>query len=90
MKIEYTRTMLRAALGGRLDAVNYHRDQVFNLDIPESCPGVPAGILNPRSTWDNPAAYDQQALRLARMFTENFKEFDSSVTAEVLAAGPNV
>jgi phosphoenolpyruvate carboxykinase (ATP) len=90
MKIDYTRTMLRAALAGRLDDVAYHRDGVFNLDIPVSCPGVPGQILNPRNTWSDGPSYDQQALELARMFTVNFKAFESSVTAEVLAGGPIV
>ena len=88
MKISYTRAMIRAALAGALDAVGYQKDPVFNLDIPTSCPGVPADVLNPRATWSDAAAYDEQAARLARMFVENFKTFEQSVTAEVLAAGP--
>jgi len=51
---------------------------------------VPADVLMPRKTWADPAAYDAQATRLARMFTENFKNFESGVSAEVLAAGPNI
>src|SRR3954463_14061964 len=42
MKIAYTRAMIRAALSGALDNVQYHRDPVFNLDIPASCPEVPS------------------------------------------------
>jgi phosphoenolpyruvate carboxykinase (ATP) len=89
MKISYTRSMIRAALAGALDGVGYQKDAVFNLDIPESCPGVPAAILNPRNTWANGADYDAQAATLARMFVKNFKTFEQGVTAEVLAAGPN-
>src|SRR4051812_41030182 len=88
MKIGYTRAMIRAALSGALDAVGYAKDAVFNLEIPASCPGVPADVLNPRATWSDAAAYDEQAARLARMFVENFKTFEQSVTAEVVAAGP--
>ncbi len=88
MKIAFTRAMIRAALSGALDSVAYERDPVFNLDIPTGCPGVPAEVLKPRDTWANAAGYDRQAAKLARMFVENFKTFESSVTAEVLAAGP--
>jgi phosphoenolpyruvate carboxykinase (ATP) len=88
MKIAYTRAMIRAALSGALDDVGYERDAVFNLDIPISCPGVPAGVLRPRDTWADGAAYDAQAANLARMFAENFKAFEGGVSAEVLAAGP--
>jgi phosphoenolpyruvate carboxykinase (ATP) len=89
MKISYTRAMIRAALAGALDTVAYQKDSVFNLDVPTTCPDVPAEVLNPRNTWPDGAAYDVQAARLARMFVDNFKEFEGGVTAEVLAAGPN-
>ena len=89
MKIAYTRAMIRAALSGALDAVAHEKDPVFNLAIPASCPDVPTGVLTPRATWSSPAAYDEQAAKLARMFVENFKTFERGVTAEVRAAGPN-
>jgi phosphoenolpyruvate carboxykinase (ATP) len=90
MRIAYTRAMINAALSGALDAVPYQRDAVFNLDVPTTCPDVPAGVLNPRTTWPNAADYDEQAARLAKMFVENFKAFESDVSAAVKAAGPNV
>jgi phosphoenolpyruvate carboxykinase (ATP) len=88
MKIAHTRAMIRAALTGALDAVPYQTDQVFNLHVPQSCPDVPSEVLNPRSTWKDPAAYDEQARRLARMFVENFKAFEGDAAADVKAAGP--
>jgi phosphoenolpyruvate carboxykinase (ATP) len=90
MKIGYTRAMISAALSGALDKVAYQKDQVFNLDVPTSCPDVPSDVLDPRSTWADPAAYDTQAAKLARMFAENFKTFESGVTGGVRAAGPKV
>jgi len=89
MKISYTRAMITAALSGALDHVSYEKDLLFNLDVPPACPGVPSDVLKPRNTWVNPAEYDAQAAKLAKMFVENFKTFEQGVTAEVLAAGPN-
>ncbi len=89
MKIAYTRAMIRAAISGALDGTGYQRDAVFNLDIPRQCPNVPAEVLNPRNTWSDPAAYDAQAIKLARMFVANFKTFESTVGAKVRSAGPN-
>ena len=90
MKIAYTRAMIRAALSGALDAAAYTRHPVFNIDVPTSCPHVPSAVLDPRSTWSDPAAYDAQAARLATMFVENFKTFAGDVGAAVVAAGPRV
>src|SRR3954462_14573070 len=88
MKIAYTRAMTRAVLSGALDAVGYDRDPILNLDVPTSCPAVPPDVLKPRTTWSSPGEYDLQASKLARMFTDNFKTFESGVTPDVLAAGP--
>ncbi len=71
--------MIRAVLSGALDTVSFEKDPVFNLDIPTSCPGVPDGVLTPRATWSDGAAYDAQAAKLARMFVENFKTFEQGV-----------
>jgi phosphoenolpyruvate carboxykinase (ATP) len=89
MEIAHTRAMIRAALSGALDRVAYEKDPIFNLEIPKSCPDVPSSVLRPRDTWADGAAYDAQARKLARMFRDNFKVFEASVDADVLAAGPN-
>jgi phosphoenolpyruvate carboxykinase (ATP) len=88
MKIAHTRAMITAALNGQLDTVSFHRHPVFNIDVPASCPGVPAGVLDPRATWPDAAQYDEQARKLAAMFVENFKAFEADVSPAVKAAGP--
>ena len=90
MKIAHTRAMIRAALSGALDNAAYTRHPVFNIEMPTACPEVPAGVLDPRQTWSDGAAYDQQATKLARMFVENFKTFAGHVDQAVVAAGPTV
>jgi phosphoenolpyruvate carboxykinase (ATP) len=90
MKIAYTRAMITAALDGQLDGVKYQKDSIFNLDLPTTCPGVPDGVLDPRTTWPDKAAYDQQAKKLAGMFIDNFKAFEKDVDPAVKAAGPKV
>ena len=88
MKLSYTRAMVRAALSGDLDDVKTHPDPVFGLHVPESVPGVPGEVLDPRSTWKDPAEYDASAARLAGMFRENFTKFADSVSEDVRNAGP--
>jgi phosphoenolpyruvate carboxykinase (ATP) len=88
MPIRFTRAMIHAALSGALDVVPHQLHPVFTLQVPQACPGVPSSVLDPRTTWGDSAAYDAQADKLARMFTENFASFASSVSSDVVAAGP--
>jgi phosphoenolpyruvate carboxykinase (ATP) len=87
MKISYTRAMVRAALDGRLADVATTIHPQFGLQVPTSCPDVPAEVLDPRATWSNKDAYDQSARDLSRRFEENFKQFESHVDEDVKAAG---
>ena len=88
MKIAHTRAMIRAALSGQLDGVQYQRHPVFNIDVPTSCPDVPQGVLDTRGTWADRAAYDAQAAKLAKMFIDNFKTNFADADPAVAAAGP--
>ena len=83
MKIYHTRAMLKAAINGDLDGVEFVKDAFFGLSIPTSCPGVPSEVLNPRNTWADTAAYDKQAAHLVNLFEENFKQFADSVDEAV-------
>jgi phosphoenolpyruvate carboxykinase (ATP) len=87
MEIAHTKSMLRAALSGKLDGVEMRVDPVFGLRVPGSCPGVPSEVLDPRSTWKDRAAYDRTARKLAGMFHENFAQYTDQVTPGVRAAG---
>ena len=88
MKIEYTRALLQAALGGSLERVSMKTDPVFGFLVPTECPGVPSGILDPRGTWSRPSDYDAQARRLAALFRENFAQFEQQSSTSVRDAGP--
>jgi phosphoenolpyruvate carboxykinase (ATP) len=90
MNINHTRSMVRAALNGRLDDVSWSVDPIFGLEVPGSAPDVPAAVLQPRSTWSDAAAYDRQAMALARMFEDNFASYADGVPADVRVAGPLV
>jgi len=87
MKLSDTRAMISAALNGILEKVVYRKDLVFGFLIPETVPGVPTMILEPRATWVDPAAYDIAAQALAARFQQNFIKF-SDVTTNIRCAGP--
>ena len=75
ISIAYTRAIVSAILDGRLEAVPRRVDPVFGLQVPKECPNIPAGVLDPRSTWRNPGAYDDKAGELAGRFGEHFAEY---------------
>jgi phosphoenolpyruvate carboxykinase (ATP) len=90
MPIAATRTMLSAALSGELDGVEYRTDELFGFEVPVSVPGVDSSLLDPRSTWRDPTAYDERARELAQMFRDNFATFADEAGEAVTAAGPRV
>ena len=87
MKLTYTRAMVHAALSGHMHELPTNEDPIFGLHVPTDIHGVPRELLTPRKTWDDPAAYDAQAKKLADMFRTNFAKF-GSVDAAIAAAGP--
>ena len=74
MKLKYTRAMVTAVLNGSIEKADFVHDEVFNVDIPQTCENVPSEVMNPRDTWADGAAYDEQAKKLAGMFEKNFAE----------------
>jgi phosphoenolpyruvate carboxykinase (ATP) len=85
--IEYTRAMVSAALTDTLDQIEYSPHPVFKVLVPKAVPNVPTHLLDPKQTWENPTAYDQQAQQLAKRFAENFRQFRDA-DAAIVAAGP--
>ena len=90
MDIKLTRALVKAALNGDLKDVAYLDDPVFHVKIPQSCPGVPPQILNPRETWQNKEAYDKRAQKLAGEFAAHFEKAygKKNIAAEIAAKCP--
>jgi phosphoenolpyruvate carboxykinase (ATP) len=88
MKLAYTRAMVTDLLEGDLSKAQLEIDPIFGLQIPKAVANVPADVLNPRNTWTDKAAYDEQAKKLAGMFRENFAKFEKFVPEAVKNAGP--
>ena len=73
MSLSATRALLNAALAGDLDDVETEIQPILGLAMPKSAPGVDPAILNPRNTWTDKAAYDEQATKLRDMFRANYE-----------------
>ena len=84
--IPVTRAVVAAAQSGALlNAATGHLD-ILNMDFPLEIPGVDSQYVNPRAGWNDDAAYDAQASKLALLFQDNIKNFE--VSEAIVAAGP--
>jgi phosphoenolpyruvate carboxykinase (ATP) len=78
MPISATRAIVRGALSGELASAATRTDPIFGLEVPIEVPGVDSALLNPRETWDDPAAYDAKAEELATQFAEQAAKMRAS------------
>jgi phosphoenolpyruvate carboxykinase (ATP) len=88
--LKYTRKIVDAINDGSLVNVKTQKMEVFNLDVPVEIPGVPSELLFPRTMWKDETAFDAQVAKLAGLFLNNFKEYESKCPASVKEAGPQL
>ncbi|MGY6409740.1 MAG: phosphoenolpyruvate carboxykinase [Alkalilacustris sp.] len=86
MPIRATRALIAAALDGSLSEGQFRRDPNFGFEVPVSVPRVDSALLDPRSTWSDPQAYDAQAARLVSLFAGNFAQYVPFIHEDVKAA----
>jgi len=52
-------------VSGELAGAETRTDPIFGFEVPVAVEGVEASLLDPKSTWPDPAAYDETAKQLA-------------------------
>ena len=90
MKLSYTRAIIDAIHDGSLATAETVKDEIFGFDVPTTCGEVPTELLTPKNTWKDTSAYDETARKLARLFHENFKQFESGTSEEIIGARPSL
>ncbi|MBM3595223.1 MAG: phosphoenolpyruvate carboxykinase (ATP), partial [Alphaproteobacteria bacterium] len=88
MPIKATRALLNAALDGSLNSAEFRIDPNFGFEVPIAVPGVDGELLDPRSAWADPLAYDRTAQELVYKFIANFAQFEAHVDEGVRRAAP--
>ena len=88
ISIKDTRTLLNAALSGELSSVEMKLDINYGFAVPLRVNNVDSYILNPKNSWHDPEAYDEQAKKLVSMFIKNFRKFENDVDSNVRSSGP--
>lgn len=86
--IPTTRAVIDAILSGQLNNTEFDMLPGFNLHVPKDIPGIDTRLLNPRHTWQNQQAFDENLNQLIRLFQENFAKF--TVSDVIKNAGPTL
>jgi phosphoenolpyruvate carboxykinase (ATP) len=74
MPIKATRAILETLLSGELDNTEFRKDYNFGFTVPLAIKGVDRSLLNPRENWKNSVEYDKAAVKLVKLFEENFAQ----------------
>ena len=90
MSIKATRSCIDAILDGSINDAEFIKHPVFGFDVPKSLKGVDASLLDIRSTWADPAKYDETANKLANMYIKNFKKYEGKGSEDYTQYGPHV
>lgn len=85
--LAHTRSIIQAALAGKIQPTLTDPDPIFGLRVPKHVSDVPTSILKPETSWSDPLAYQTAAHSLATAFKRNFEKF-SGVSANLSDAGP--
>ena len=86
--IPVTRAVVAAAQSGALLNMETKHIDSLNLDFPVTIPGVPDEYTDPKDSWGDNDAYEQQAKKLAALFRGNIEKFD--ISDDIVAAGPQL
>jgi phosphoenolpyruvate carboxykinase (ATP) len=89
MSLKNTRACIDAILDGSINDAEFVRDPTFGFLVPKSLSGVDDGILDPKKTWENPEEYDAAAQKLAKMYQDNFKQYQGEGSKDYSRFGPH-
>lgn len=85
--IPTTRAIIAAIQQGNLAQADMIHLERLNLKIPKQIEGIDSNLLNPRATWQDESAYEQQEQQLIDEFITNFAKF-KDIAPAIIAAGP--
>ncbi len=90
MPIKVSRAVIDAIFDGSIQNAELEEFPIFGFKVPKSLPGIDSNIMNPNSTWKDKDAYDTMLVKLAGMFTDNFKNYTDTDEGKRLeaSAGP--
>ena len=86
-----TRRLINAIFDDELDDAETEILPIFKLKVPKALAGFDGSVLDPRSSYDDPAEWEKRARYLGGLFIENFKKFtDTDIGKNLVSAGPQL
>lgn len=89
ISIDVTRNIITAILDRKLNNIECRHDQIFNLYVPLSVPGVEKQLLDPSLSWSDKNLYNESAKKLAKLFIDNIKKYPE-VLQSIINSGPKL
>jgi phosphoenolpyruvate carboxykinase (ATP) len=89
MSIKDTRACINAILDGSINSSEFRQTKTFGLSVPNTLGEINPKVLFPREAWEDQEAFDTQRDKLAQMFIDNFKKYQTEDSEfDYSAAGP--
>ena len=85
-----TRNIINAIHDGKINDSNMETLPIFNLQYPTKIDGVDSNILNPANSWKNKDEFKESLHKVAEMFNENFKKYETIASSTVKAGAPKL
>ena len=89
ISIKDTRLIITGILDNSINNSSFETEQYFGLSIPTQIEGIDSKILNPVNSWPSKKDYDSDAIKLAKLFKDNFISYGDEVKY-LINAGPQV
>ena len=87
VSIKNTRAMITSILNDSINESIFQTESYFGLDIPIDLDNVDSNILNPVNAWEDKKKYNTEAVKLIKLFKENFLLYGESVN-HLIKSGP--
>ena len=88
ISIKNTRSCIDAILNGSILNSKFHKDPIFQFDVPEELENVGREICNPKIAWTDQYKYIEQATKLKDMFINNYKQYKDPQFTDYSEYGP--
>ncbi len=91
MSIKDTRTCINSILDGSINKSEFRTTNTFRMSVPNTLADLDSQVLFPREAWEDDDAFVATRDRLAQMFIDNFKKYQTEDSEfDFSEAGPQI